>query len=355
MTETSVLHGSNPFDVDPELDLLHPVQRDTPHWSETHFFHVWSPEEGVGLFLHTGRWPGDLDLWWAQTIALLPDGELLVDRSWGRAVDNRGPSTGNLHLTCEEPLSRWKIRFDGAGEVTDVRRMSEEGPSGAGPACAFQADIDLTAAAPVWDMGAALGAPKAQIDDLSWASTHFTQGFTAKGELRAGDRSWKIDGTGIRDHSSGPRDVSELGGLGFWVVVFPEAGRVVNGLVNWKPDGQVDHRVATVFENDSTTTVFDARCTGLESPVTHSPHEITIEMASVEGGVDTYEAERIHGYSLTFLEPNENLNGIDLRSQPDGLIITQSTVRVVAPDGAVGYGVVERDSRPSLLPHADPR
>ncbi len=355
MSSPVVREGDNPFGVDPQLDLLHPVQHDTPHWSETHFFHVWSPDEGVGLFLHTGRWPGDLDLWWAQTIALLPDGELLVDRSWGRSPDNRGPATGNLHLTCEEPLRKWKIRFDGAGEITNLRRMVEEGPAGAGPARAFQADIELNAAAPVWDMGVAMGAPQAQIENLSWASTHFTQGFTAKGELRAGDRSWTIDGTGIRDHSSGPRDVSELGGLGFWVVVFPEVGRVVNGLVNWKPDGNVDHRVATVFEDGRCETVHSARCTGLESYSTHEPHDIMIEIEGREGETDCYEATRLHGYTLTFLEPNENLNGLDLRTQPDGLGITQSTVRVVAPDGAIGYGVVERDSRPSLMPTTKPR
>lgn len=355
MTDSNIRHGDNPFEVDPTLDLLHPVQTDVPHWSETHFFHVWSPDEGVGIFLHMGRWPDDLDLWWAQTIALLPDGELLVDRSWGRAPDERGPATGNLHLTCEEPLSDWRIRFDGAGEITNLRQMVEEGPAGAGPARAFTADIALSAAAPVWDMGVALGAPKAQIQDLSWASTHFTQGFTATGELRAGDKIWQINGTGIRDHSSGPRDVSELGGLCFWVFVFPEIGRVINGLVNWKPDGQVDHRVATIQQDGVCETVYDARCTGIESYATHEPHDMTVTIGRADGATDQYQATRLHGYTLTFLEPNENLNGLDLRSQPNAVGITQSTVRVVAPDGAVGYGVIERDNRPSLMPSPQER
>ena len=351
---SGIRHGDNPFAVDPSLDLLHPVQHETPHWSETHFFHVWSPEQGVGLFLHTGRWPGDLDLWWAQTIALLPDGEMLVDRSWGRAPDNRGPATGNLHLTCEEPLRSWRIRFDGAGEITNLRDMVEHGPTGAGPARAFKADIQLTAAAPVWDMGVALGAPSTGIDDLSWASTHFTQGFTAAGELQAGDQSWKIDGTGIRDHSSGPRDITGLGGLCFWVLVFPEAGRVVNGLVNHGRDGQVKQRVATINEGGVSETVADARCTGIDSYETHEPHDMTITIGRADGTRERYEATRLHGYTLTFQEPNENINGLDLRAQPDPLVITQSTVRVVAPDGAIGYGVIERDSRPSLMPFGEP-
>jgi hypothetical protein len=63
----------------------------------------------------------------------------------------------------------------------------------------------------------------------------------------------------------------------------------------------------------------------------------------------------LHGYSLTYLQPNENINGVDLVSQPDPVVVTQSTVRVVAADGEVGYGVIERDYRPSMLPSTEER
>lgn len=61
--------GDNPFGVEPGLDLLHAVPVDVPGWSETMYFHAWSPQQRVGVFVHTGRWPADLDLWWAQVIA----------------------------------------------------------------------------------------------------------------------------------------------------------------------------------------------------------------------------------------------------------------------------------------------
>ena len=41
------------------------------------YFHAWSPQHRVGVFVHTGRWPADLDLWWAQVIAV-PAAVLLV-------------------------------------------------------------------------------------------------------------------------------------------------------------------------------------------------------------------------------------------------------------------------------------
>ncbi|MDS1114831.1 hypothetical protein RD149_13740 [Gordonia westfalica] len=346
--QTELLHGDNPFHVDPTADLLQGVPADVPGWSETMFFHVWSPAEEVGVFIHCGRWPDDPDLWWAQVIAMLPDGRLLVDRSWGRALDERGPATGNLRVACIEPLRRWRLTFDGAGEKTDLSRMVA-GPSGAGPAQAFGFDIEIEAAAPVWDMHGALG-----IYDLSWAALHHTQGFRAVGTLRAGRETWDIRGVAVRDHSSGPRDVSKLGGLNFFVVVFPETGRVINGLVNWRVDGTVDHRVFTVFDTGGTEIGGDLSCTGLDDYRTHEPHRITLRMNRNEGEY-RLDTERLHGYTLTFLSPNENINGVALDEQDDALVITQSTVRVTAPDGDVGYGVFERDYRPSQLPSPEER
>ncbi|WP_202033257.1 hypothetical protein [Nocardioides sp. WS12] len=359
---TEVLQGSNPFGVDPDDDLLHAVPDGVPGWSETMYFHVWSPDtaqgQGVGVFIHCGRWPEDPDLWWAQVIALLPDGRLLVDRSWGRAPDDRGPATGNLRIRCVEPLRRWRLELDGAGEITSLDAMVD-GPVGAGPAQAFTFAIDLEAAAPVWDMHAALG-----IDGLQWAAFHHTQGFRATGSITAGSgaaaREWDVAGVAHRDHSSGPRDVSHLGGLHFCVFVFPQSGRVINGLVNWNTDHAVDHRTQAVFEGgtgpDATVEIgASIRFTGLEDHRTHQPRALNVAFDRADGSSYDLKAEWLHGYSLTFLSPNENINGVDLDGQPDALVVTQSTVRVVAPDGEVGYGVIERDYRPSHLPSPQER
>lgn len=347
--EKRIRKGDNPFDVDPASDLLHAVPEGIAGWSETMFFHVWSPAHQVGVFIHVGRWPGDLDLWWAQVIALLPDGELLVDRSWGRAHDERGPATGNLHVTCLEPLRRWRLRFDGAGEVTDLSSMAGA-PAGAGPARAFGFEVELEAAAPVWDLHAALG-----IDGLNWASGHHTQGFRTAGWLQSEGRRWSLDGVAQRDHSSGPRDISGLGGLHFFHLVFPDSGRVINGLVNWRHDGQVDHRTYALQEAGRCETGTEVRVTGLQSYVSHQPRQLSITLGRADGSVYVVDAEWLHGYTLTVLAPNENINGVDVATQDNPLIITQSTVRVVSPDGEVGYGVIERDYRPSMLPSPEER
>ncbi|BCZ22092.1 hypothetical protein [Mycobacterium senriense] len=347
--ESRLLTGSNPFNVEPEMDLLHTAPADAPGWSETMFFHAWSPREKVGVFVHTGRWPSDLDLWWAQVIALLPNGELLVDRSWGRATDNRGPATGNLKVTCTTPLRSWRLHFDGAGAICDLSAMAA-GPVGAGPARRLSFDLELEAAAPVWDLHGALG-----IDRLSWASFHHNQGFRTKGSLTAGSQRWDIDGVAIRDHSSGPRDVGQLGGLHFLLLVFPESGRVLNGLVNWRQDGRVDHRTFCTQQAGVCEVGTDVRVTGLHSVATHEPRSMDVTLQRADHSSEVLKATWLHGYSLTYLQPNENINGVDVVTQPDPLVVTQSTVRVVAPDGEVGYGVIERDYRPSALPSTEER
>ncbi|MCW3015100.1 MAG: hypothetical protein JWO02_2192 [Solirubrobacterales bacterium] len=344
-----VLTGPNPFGVDPRHDLLHDVQRETRHWGETMYFHAWNPDAGVGAFLHVGRWPQDLDLWWAQTIALLPDGELLVDRSWGRATDDRGPATGNLRITCKEPLARWRLSFDGAAEATTLACMAQ-GPVGAGAATALRFEIELEAAAPVWDMHAAFG-----MEGVSWAAHHHTQGLRSSGTLTAGGREWRMEGVAHRDHSSGPRQLRDFGGLHFFVLVFPRTGRVVNGVVSWARDGTVGPRVYTTQQDGRCEIGPELQVTGLADLATHEPRQLEVRIVREDATPEVLDAEWLHGYTLSLLERNENINGAAWGFEDDPLIITQATVRVTAADGEVGYGVIERDYRPSMLPSPEPR
>ena len=55
------------------------ARRDVPMWSETRWNGGWNADQGVGLYLHMGRFRKDLDLWWIQTVAYLPGDELEKD------------------------------------------------------------------------------------------------------------------------------------------------------------------------------------------------------------------------------------------------------------------------------------
>lgn len=337
------IEGENPFRVEPTLDLLHPIRSDVPGWSETAYVHVWNPDLGVGVFAHFGRSPTDLALWWAQVVALLPDGRLVVDRSFGRSDDARGPSTGTVALRCHEPQRRWTLRMDGAGEATTTAGTAAA-VVGAGPAVPLTLEVELTALAPVWDLHAAAGA-----GDLGWAAVHHHQGFRSAGWMRAGGRTWSLDGVAQRDHSSGPRDVSALGGLTFLLAVFPETGRVVNALRTADRDGTPGTAITGSLDAGGVDIGTGLEGPGLDDLATLAPRSGTVVRTGPHGQVERLRLDVQHGYVLSMLDPNENLIGAALDAPGDPLLVTQATVRVVDPDGAVGYGVFERDVRRSMI------
>ena len=39
-------------------------RRGVAAWSETKWFGCWNADDGVGLFVHAGRYRDNLDLWW---------------------------------------------------------------------------------------------------------------------------------------------------------------------------------------------------------------------------------------------------------------------------------------------------
>ncbi|HEY1967922.1 MAG TPA: hypothetical protein VGH89_08245 [Pseudonocardia sp.] len=343
-----IVTGANPFAVRPEGDRLQTPRLDIPHWGETMYFHVWNPEQGVGIWIHTGRCPEKLDLWWAQTVALLPGGRLLMDRSWGYPGDDSGPATENLRIRNEEPLTNWTLHYDGAGEATTTEAAAA-GPVGAGPCLPFQFEVTLAALTPVWDMDAALGIG----DDLGWAHMHHEQALSATGTLTTTDGRYRLDGVSFRDHSCGPRDFTNLGGDQFFNAVSP-SGRVAHGLINWKQDDKVDHRTFAICENGRYELFPRGEMSGIADRVRHEPRDITVTVGGGDQGATTLRGRWLHGFTVSLLEPNVNINGA-ASFHPDPLILTEGIIEWTWPDGEVGWGKFERDYRLRMIPSPDPR
>jgi hypothetical protein len=346
IAESRVLSGPNPFDLDPRSDFLASPRHDVALWSETMFFKVWSPAEGVGFWLHMGVVPEDKTMWWAQTFAMLPDGVVLVDRSFGRPSDDRGPDTGNLKVRCVEPHHRWTLSFDGAGEVSSTEQLGQ-GLVGAGIAAPFRFDVVLDAVVPVYDMHAAMGR---QID-WQMGGLHHEQGFTASGTLSALGESWTIQGTGIRDHSRGERHFARWGGHVWNYVVWPQSKRSLCAFNFWSPQGETTATVAMIMQDGQTELSGDFDITGMSAPGVH-PNAIEMSIVRADGSLLELTGEVVHNITMTYAEPNHNLNGvyIDPRADVDATIADESVVRWTWPDGEVGYGNFERGFRPSFLP-----
>jgi hypothetical protein len=336
-TQPRILKGANPFNVNPELDFLAPPQYGVANWSENMFFIVWNPDENVGIFIHTGRCPADIDLWWAQVFAYLPGREVATSMSWGRPPDNRGPVTGNMTVRCEEPLHRWTLRFDGAGEKSTTDIMGRQ-LLGADIAVPMSFDVELDAVSPVWDLYQASG-----VGDRSWAAVHHEQHFITKGWLKVDGKEWRLDGCSFRDHSVGARDFSILGGDHFLGIVFPHSKRTLQSLTMWTREGSVDLNTATLQENGELEIMNEVAITPAEDTV-GNPQQLTMTMTRLSGEKMSLPGEILHTAPFAILDPNINLIGVG-HCDKDPLIVSANAVKVTLPDGESGYGYLERTYR----------
>ncbi|MDT7587336.1 MAG: hypothetical protein QOE32_4886 [Pseudonocardiales bacterium] len=332
----------NPHRVPERLDQVLPVRRDVPGYGETCFLTTWNPTDGVGLFLHAGRCPQDVDLWWAQSLAYLPGGKIAVDRSWGRSRDGGAIQTGNFTIRMDNPLKGWTSTFDGAGEITTAATMVTR-PSGAGPARPMRWELATEAAGPVWDMYTALGRQSNGSQD--WASgTHTQQVLRVRGTLTVDGVEYRLDGTGANDHSSGTRDLRNFGSHHFLIGGFP--GRALHSMSIFGMDGAVLLDSGSEFgegEDTEPVTLTDVPpLAGLDA----TPLDFEATLNYADGTKTAVRLEVLHTAPISINTDNDNINGVDWDS-PDTLFLSESRVRMTLPDGTVGFAHLERSCQRS--------
>jgi hypothetical protein len=354
-----VFKGDNPFGVDPDFYARLPnPPADSPTWSATYYWSAWNPEAGVGVYIHMGVEVEDKHLSWAQVFAYLPNEMVVADRSWGRSPDRRGPTTGNFSAVCSEPLKRWSLKFDGAGELVSCAEMATRlvGPGFAVP-MAFE--VDWTATMPVWDLFKAVDIGSSDIGHV-----HHEQVGVSRGWLRVGDREfggeWSLDGMAFRDHSQGPRDVRPFGGDHLLGVYFPKSNRSLQILMFWNKAGEFQFRVASLHQGDEIEIIPDVEMTGVERGVKKptslhdllgNPKTFKIKLGTRQGPV-ILEGQIVHTCNISVMGANTNVNGSAINIAGDHLVLAECQTRLTWPDGDVGYGFFERTYAKSLLASA---
>ena len=149
----------------------------------------------------------------------LAGGRLLVGlgRGPGRSpVDQDGVcrtfGAGGLEFRCVEPFSRSEVRFDGTALDTTFGELAAA--TFGGVEVPVQLELTMEAAAPPWVSGTLNPEARALFDEGfagSFISPRYEQLCTCTGSLRVGTDQWRFQGTALRIHRQGPRDV-----LGFW-------------------------------------------------------------------------------------------------------------------------------------------
>lgn len=320
-----------------KLDRNALEDRKTPRWSETRFFCGWSPENAVGLYIHTGRFPGDVDLWWVHLAAYLPHGQLAVERFWCRNRATAGVRSDNFDVEMTE--TGWRSTYDSVGQLTDREALTRAPRGCSAPSVRLGWDVTATAASPEWDMFA--GAT-----GLDFAKDLHVQGtFTLQGTLQVGNDVHHIDGVAFKDHSSGTRSFDTWSGHRFLVGLLPD--RAVHAATIMR-EGAVPATIGCWYLDNRTESLLD-----FDAPLmTNLQGEPDVQVITLASDSQTLRlhAEIVHALPITISEENDNFNGIDWEMDGDPMVMVESIVRLTTEEGAVGYAFFERSARRSGVP-----
>jgi hypothetical protein len=223
---TSVASPSRPVWLKDTDELPHALV-DMPGWIENYLSYVHSPKSGVGVWLHLSHVPGEdgqPTLWDEVVWMALPGDRYLVTKAFGegRVVADPGATTGEvqaygLTFRCNEPFTSWTKSYRGAARLVTGEEL-RAGPIGDGAYVPVSLDLECTMMSPPFDYGGG------DIEQ-SFAKAHYDQQQRATGRLTVMGETYEIDGTGLRDHSWGPRDWTKMGQSTWFHGQFPESGR----------------------------------------------------------------------------------------------------------------------------------
>lgn len=313
-------------------------RREVTAWSETKWFGCWNPDDGVGLFVHAGRYRDDLDLWWIQAVAYLPDGTLAVDRSWGTDPDEWTVSSHVVTLQGK-PGGGATCRFRGAPERQSTAALAEY-PAGQGASVYMTWDLDAEPVRDAWS-------PFAHGKSAEWAEVHTQHQYRVRGSLTVEGQTWRLNGPGWGDHSSGVRRLNSFGGHLFVNASLPDMGLVL--ITVFTPDGASTSTFGALLFNDGTVDpITEVKAPWLTS-LLGGPETFTLAVITESGRSAEWNVEVQHALPATISELNDNANGLDWRAPGDPLFLAECPARLTSSDGVVGYGHVERSSKRSRI------
>lgn len=314
--------------------------RDVPLWSENYLCQAYDPTQEIGFYSHLSRSPFDPLVWHENFVLYLPGDRFLVARGYGTRVDPRIPSGGALSWECVDPYQEWRIRFDGGVQLVTGEELLA-GPLTEGLHIGASLDLTARARSHVYDA--------ANMKVASWGHMHYEQHHDYTGQIRWGDETIEFNGTGLRDHSLGPRDLSRMGPTLWHSGQFP-SGRVFTVmLIPYRTGGEQRH--CFIGDRDG---VRPAAL--LNSPLINDASEIyddyEMHLEELDGRRHLIRAKILQAMPFSLLGANEIANGNHGGADSSHLLFDcQARYEW---DGEVGYGLTER-SVAHPLPHEQAR
>lgn len=345
----------NPFGVDPAMELPHQPQP-VPLWTEFCYFFAYDADAQMGISIHAGTDPSDPRIWRATIAMYLPGEDLLVAKYCGRDGHSRGAGAGPLRITCVEPMRLWTVTFDGLCQAT-TRPESMSGAHRDSPHELASFCLTFDGAAPLWDI-------HARMKEQSWGSNHWEQICTVRGSMTLRGETTSIAGTGVRDHSCGPRDYGPVIS-NFWTnMLFPDGtafqaqltrseglGSEIRGGYIFRGDGSA-LEVGELVDCPDVGSLNTPKASVERDPLDDPSLKNYRFVLKTKAGLEEVEGELLHSAATTYVAPNDELLGTDFtqlqKGQPRVTQLTESPVRY-RWRGMIGYGGRERIARIDTL------
>lgn len=305
-----------------------------PQWSENYCLQAYDPTSGFGFWFHAGLPVYDNGLWHDKVMVYLPGGEsLLLAKGFSprSGAETQGPRGSMLHGDYDETTGEWVWRFHGAASRVN-RSVLTQGLKRDSAVEPLRFELRFAGLAPVWDLTGQIGKQVWSVSGAHWEQPCHVTGWVEV----AGERH-DIAGTGIRDHSRGARNFTNMGSH-FWLHGQFPSGRAF-GLIHVESADKQSQTLSHAY-TVSEGKLVDAQIVSLPSERTFLQGlEVRFRDAHGEHRVT---GELIHDAALTLRYPNEVLFGHD-RSQP-AHFLREGQIRW-SWDGEIGYGLGERTSR----------
>jgi len=309
-------------------DLAHSPQ-DAARWSESFLVQAYCPRSGIGFYAHTNRCWWDPALWSEVVAVYLPDDRFAVAKGFGY-----GPSDhqvgGSLRFEAPRPFEENVTRYRGAAQLLDGRTL-RDGPAPSGIHVGL--DIELT--------HRALGAPfgVGDVRPGNFGHTHYEQHFDCTGRITLDGKRIDLQGTGMRDHTWGPRDLSVMGNH-FWIHgEFPDGRWLSTMQITRRGGGDAllnFHVIGDGTGMTQATLVSHEALIDAESEV-FDPWRIELQ---VGGETQEIRGEIIAPMPFSFVGPVEMTLGTD-RTPQASHVVYESQARL-SWNGQTGYGLCER-------------
>jgi hypothetical protein len=328
--------------IDLAQEIPTSVPLGVPYWSENFCFDGFDHDANAGAWLHLGRWPQDPVTWREQILIFLPDGSYAIVRSFGREREGRGFGAACYSILCEEPGKRFRLTYRGpARRVTlaNLKANYRTHPS-EGPFEPLSFDLVFDSISPIWDLSGGL-------KDENWASSHYEQHGRLTGSItyRSCDREETvvIAGTGYRDHSRGPRELSNFGSFSWIHGQFSDGTAFAICDVTNIDDGVETSRlaVANVYRNGCAYPATIAELPRLRA-IAVPPETYTLRLTGEFGVMNISARTR-----RTIIQScNRYMDGMDGIAEPDEAVICNfEQPSDFVCNGITGQGWTERSRR----------